>query len=490
MESKIIRGLDMRKNLKLVFVLIICLGMLVPACALAERVDLKGEKITMSILGIAGWFPSKLGVDMSPAFADYAKQKYGYDVQFTFEEAPFETLFQKAAASLATRSDDYNIIVSDSQWLGGFAAPGWIVKLNDMIDNNPDLKAIEWYDKIVVDTYMSYPLGSDNYWGFPLEGDTMVLYVRKDKLLDPAERKAFNEKYGFEMPKTFEDFESLTYPDFVKILEFFTRPEQDFYGIAQHYSKGYDFVCTGAHNYIWSRGGRIWDNKTGQVWGVLNTPENAKSLAEYKASLKYAPPGAVNYDNGGIMEAWNGGKVFCAVMWAAVGQYMMEPKDGQAMIVPPPAHLINGDGKPNRIYSMGGQPWVINAFNDKEKMQVAEDFMEWWYTEDVQMEFARRGGNPVIKSVLNKPGFEDIKPWFRGYKWMLSTSKGRDFWHNPMYAVMMAKQQEAFHAYITDQVKDPKVSLDYAAYHVQKLLYDHGSTKIKPPAEGAKIELK
>jgi hypothetical protein len=66
MESKIIRGLDMRKNLKLVFVLIICLGMLVPACALAERVDLKGEKITMSILGIAGWFPSGLGWKCHP----------------------------------------------------------------------------------------------------------------------------------------------------------------------------------------------------------------------------------------------------------------------------------------------------------------------------------------------------------------------------------------------------------------------------------------
>ena len=156
------------------------------------------------------------------------------------------------------------------------------------------------------------------------------------------------------MPKTFEDFEALTYPNFVKILEFFTRPDQGFYGIAQHYSKVYDFVCTAAHNYIWSRGGKIWDNKTSQVWGVLNTAENAKSLEQYKESLKYAPPGAVNYGNSELMEAWNGGKVFCAIMWAAVGQYMMKPKDGQAMIVPPPAHLINGTGKPNRSYSMGG----------------------------------------------------------------------------------------------------------------------------------------
>ncbi len=54
----------------------------------------------------------------------------------------------------------------------------------------------------------------------------------------------------------------------------------------------------------------------------------------------------------------------------------------------------------------------------------------------------------------------------------------------------MAKQQEAFHAYITDQVTDPKVALDYAAYQIQKILYDHGSTKIKAPAAGAKIQLK
>ena len=480
----------MKITMKLLFVFAICLGLVLPAYVHADRIDLKGEKITMSILGIAGWYPSKLGVDMSPKFAEYAEKKYGYKVRFTFEEAPFETLFQKAAASLATKSDDYNIIVSDSQWLGGFAAPGWIVKLNDMIENNPALKAIEWYDQIVVDTYMSYPLGSDNYWGFPLEGDTMVLFVRKDKLLDPGERKAFKDKYGFDMPETFEDFEKLTMPDFEKMLEFFTRPDQDFYGLAQHYSKVYDFVCTGAHNYLWSRGGRIWDNQTGQVWGVLNTAENAKSLEEYKKSLQWAPPGAVNYGNPDIMEAWNGGKVFCAIMWAAVGEFMMEPKGGETMIVPPPMHLLNGQGEPNRIYSMGGQPWVISSFNDKKRMQVAEDFMEWWYTEEAQMEFARRGGNPVIKSVLNRPDFESIKPWFRGYKYMLEKSKGRDFWHNPMYSVMMAKQQEALHAYITGQVKDPKVALDYAAYHVQKILYDHGSTKIKPPAEGAKIELK
>ena len=482
----------MRELNKLFMTAIICAMMLNPVGthASADRVEMKGKKISMSVLGIAGWFPSKLGVDMSPAFAEYARKQYGYDVEFTFDEAPFDALFQKAASTLVTQSDKYNIIVSDSQWLGGFSAPGWIVKLNDMIEENPKLKATDWYDPIVVDTYMSYPLGSDNYWGFPLEGDTLALFVRKDLLLDPDERKAFKSKYGFEMPKTFEDFEKLTMPNFEKMLEFFTRPDEDLYGIAQHYSEVYDFVCTAAHNYVWSRGGRIWDNKTGQVWGILNTEENAKSLEEYKKSLKWAPPEAIHYGNSQIMDTWNSGNVFCAVMWAAVSQYMMNPKGGEAMIVPPPLHLINGNGEPRRMYSMGGQPWIINAFNDQEHMQVAKDFMEWWYTEEVQTEFARRGGNPVIASVLNSPGFEKIRPWFRTYKYMLKESRGRDFWHHPLYSRMLAKQQEAFHAYITGQVSNPKKALDYAAYHIQKILHDHGTTENPPPKSAAGIELK
>ncbi len=106
----------------------------------------------MKSLGIGGWFPSALGVEMAPLFNEYAKENYGYNVEFSLEEAPFETLYQKAASSLATKSDEYNIIVSDSQWIGGFAEPGWIVKLNDIIEDNPELKNIKWYCNSVVDT--------------------------------------------------------------------------------------------------------------------------------------------------------------------------------------------------------------------------------------------------------------------------------------------------------------------------------------------------
>ena len=62
---------------------VLSLVLLAPG-ALAADHPLKGQKIDMAILGIGGWLPSRLGVDMAPMFAKYAKEKFGYDVTFTF----------------------------------------------------------------------------------------------------------------------------------------------------------------------------------------------------------------------------------------------------------------------------------------------------------------------------------------------------------------------------------------------------------------------
>jgi multiple sugar transport system substrate-binding protein len=157
---------------------------------------LAGESIDMTILGIGGWVPSSLGAEMAnDLFKPYALENYGYDVTFRFDAAPFAALFQRAAASLATRSNEYNIIISDSQWLGALSEPGWIVNVNDIIEEHPELD-IEWYSEIVGVGYQEYPMYSGIRWGFPQAGDVVVMFVRRDMLLDEAERAAFLQQYG------------------------------------------------------------------------------------------------------------------------------------------------------------------------------------------------------------------------------------------------------------------------------------------------------
>ncbi len=444
---------------------------------------LAGQSIEMSILGIAGWPPSSLGVEMSPSFADYVNQRYDYEVSFSFAEAPISQLFQKAAASLATGSQEYNIIISDSQWLGALASPGWIVKINDLLPDNPGLD-VEWYSDIIRSCYQIFPDGTDQIWGLPQEGDTIALFVRTDLLLDEKERAAFSAKYGKELPRTFEDFEHLSMEEFEKIAAFFNRPEKEIWGTAMQYSREYDFVSCYLYPFMWSTGGHAWDPEKAQVEGILNTLENARAMEGMKRWLRYQPPRAVNYGIAEQIDVFTQGKVFSCFQWAAVGLAMIteELKD-KVMVVPPPTH---GGG---RTYTMGGQPWVINAFNDDEHMRVAVDFMNWWYLPETQLEFARRGGNPCDKATLTSAGIDDVQPWYRAYKFMLEENRSRDFWHHPKYAEMLSLQQEAFTSFMTGQTTDPMVALNYAACGQQKILHDFGTAAMAPSGACSGISL-
>lgn len=439
---------------------------------------LAGQSIEMNILGIAGWLPSSLGVAMSPLFAEFAKETYGYDVSFNFAEAPFSDLFQKAATSLATRSQEYNIIISDSQWLGALAQPGWIVKLNDIIAANPELQ-IDWYSQTVVDTYMTYPDGSTDRYGLPQEGDTIALFLRKDMLDDPAEQQAFQQKYGMKLPTTHAEYENLTMAEFEKVADHFNRPEQGLWGTAMQYSRVYDFVSCYLYPFMWSQGGEIWNPDTGQVVGILNSETNARGMEEMKAWLKYQPPGATNFGIAEQVDVFSTGKVFSCFQWAAVGLVMIpENLQGKVMVVAPPKHGVGSDA--GRLYTMGGQPWVLNAFNDGAHMRVGIDFLKWWYRPETTLEFARRGGNPCDAATLNDPAFDDINVWNRAYKFMLTEGRSRDFWHHPKYAEMLALQQEGFSAYMTGQNQDAMAVLDYIACGQQQILVDAGAAPDVP----------
>jgi multiple sugar transport system substrate-binding protein len=458
------------------------------AAAPAADDPMKGKKVEMSILGIGGWVPSKLGVDMGPLFAKYAKDKFGYDVTFTFQEAPFSALFQKAAASLATKSQEYNIIISDSQWLGAFAEPKWIVSVSDLVKQNPELN-IDWWDPIVKASYQTYPDGSDQLWGLPEEGDVIVLYVRQDMFSDPKEMADFKAKYSMDLPQTYDDWLKVTMPDFEKISEFFTRPDKGLWGTVMQYSKEYDFMTMFLYPFMWSLGGQIWDPNGEKIYGVINSAENAQAMEWNRRMLKYQPAGALNYAIADDADAFTQNKVATAFQWAAMGPAMIpDALKGKVMVVAPPA-FKRADGSLHRVYSLGGQPWVINAFNDADHMRVAVDFMKWWYLPETQLEYAKRGGNPTDKATLSAAGFDDIQPWFKAYKYMLNTDRARDFWHDPKYSEMLAAQQEGWTAYASGQVNDAANTLEWIACQQQKILLDAGRSKIAPPDSCAKVEL-
>jgi len=445
-----------------------------PSIVRAASGRLAGKSIHLSILGIAGWTPSRLGVDLAPEFVRYAKSKLGYDVSFSYAEAPFAQLFQKAATSLATHSQEYNIIISDSQWLGALAQPKWILPQDKVIAQRKSLD-VEWFAPVVRSAYQTYPDGTLHRWGFPQEGDTMALYIREDLLRAPGEAEAFQKRYGRKLPQSWEDFEALSYPDFLKLVEFFNRPEKGFNGFGSQFSREYDFISDPVMSLMRSQGGDVWNAKTGQIEGILDTPGNARALQQYKDLLKFEPQGGVNFGIAELIDAFTQGKIFSALQWAALGPAMItDTLKGKVIVVPPPG-FPDASGKLMRNYIIGGQPWVLNAFNDADRQEAALDFLEWWYTPETSLAFAHHGGNPCDKTTLSRPDFDTIQPWYRTYKYMLSHSS--DFWHDPAYADLLSTQQQAFTAFATNQVQDPAKALHYTACRQQAILFDAGTAQ-------------
>ena len=466
------------------------LYMLMPTVswAQANRLDLKGKQINIAIIGIAGWLPSKLPYEMSPEFAKYAKEKYGYDVSFSYADAPFSTLFQKAASSLATKSNEYSLMISDSQWLGAFTEPGWIVKLDDVVKQNPELN-IEWYNPVLRTSYQEYPDNSGHKVGFPEETDVLVVFARKDLFQDPKEREAFKAKYGKDLPQTFEDWENIAFnDDFEHICEFFTRPDKNLYGTVFQHSKEYDFQSMYVYPFMWSMGGEFWDPKTHDVEGYLNTEVNAKAMEYQKKFVQWEPPGALNYGISENIQAFTQGKTATSIMWAAVGLAMITDQNRDKVMVVPAPGIRQADGSLKRLYCIGGQPWVINNFATPEQKQVIIDFLEWWYSPAITLEYAKRGGNPADKATLESPQFDSINPWNRAMKYMIPLN--RDFYHSPKYSELLSIQQEAFTAYVTGAMNDPMKALNWAAARQQQVLYDLGDTQKKPTAAYLKLQLK
>lgn len=453
------------------------LGWLCHARAADAEHPLKGQSIELVISGLADRPPSRIAAEMAPAFAAYARERHGYDVSIRFDPAPVAALFERTESAFAAKTAMPSLLIIQNEWLDAFASPKWIVPLNPLIQANPELD-LEWYAPSTKSAHQLSPADSNNRWAMPQSGDALALYIRRDLLIASGEAAAFHKKHGMDLPQSWEDFEKLTWADYTKLLDFFTRRENNLYGLGSHWSAAGDSVSCPAISFILGAGGEIWRPKAGQVAGVLDTDANAAAIAAYKALLAYQPGDALGYDAAGLTAAFTEGKLFSALQWCSAGPDMIPAAMRDKILVVPPPTFPDPAGKPNRRYVVGGQGWALNAFADDPQRLVALDVLKWWFQPATTLEFARRGGNPCDRRTLDASGFDDLQPWFRTYRTMLHSDAV--LWRDPQFHELLAISQEALAAYMAGRVADPRHALDDIACRQQALLFDQGTAERQP----------
>ena len=298
---------------------------------------LAAKDITIK-MAVPDWPPTRIMQDLAN---ESYKAPSGNNVRLEADFIPWPNYYERLAASLTSGEQKYQMVVSDSQWLGAFVEGGYYMKINDFIDNDPELQEIfgDLHPNLVA-SYSTYPHKSENFYGFPQMPDVLIVYYRTDLFCDESEQAAYQEKYGKKLPCDPAEMDDVDWDQVKTFGEFFRRAkgdqlagqalDDDFYGIAYQAGKAYDFNIMQVNAFIWQHGADIWDETKapeGQAEGVVNSDTAVQALDHYLSLLEYMPPVVKTgtMDIFKVDELFREGKVAWIIQWIGFAESAITP---------------------------------------------------------------------------------------------------------------------------------------------------------------------
>src|SRR6202022_4143199 len=151
----------------------------------------------------AAWDPANALVELSKDFT----AKTG--TQMKYEFVPWTSYADRFLNELNSKGKLCDLLIGDSQWIGGAAENGHYVKLNEFIDKN-GIKMRDFMPATVLG-YSEWPKNSPNYWALPAMGDAVGWTYRKDWFARPEVEAEVKKKYKRDLapPKTYAQLKEI-----------------------------------------------------------------------------------------------------------------------------------------------------------------------------------------------------------------------------------------------------------------------------------------
>lgn len=391
----------------------------------------------------AAWDPANALVELSKDFT----AKTGIDMKFEF--VPWPNFADRMLNELNSHGKLCDLMIGDSQWIGGGAENGHYVKLNDFFDKEGI--SMDDFLPATVYAYSTWPKGTPNYWALPAMGDANGWFYRKDWFAKPELQAEYKKRYGRDLapPKT-----QLELKD---IGEFFQGREIDgkkVYGVAIFTERGSEGITMGATGALYAWGFQ-YDDPPGsyKMDGIVNLPNAVEALEYYKALYKCCtPPGYTDAYMQEGLDAFKSGQVAMAMNWFAFfpGLYKDPAVGGDRIgfFVNPPQKV--------KASTLGGQG--ISVVSYSEKKESALKYIKWFAQPDVQKKWWSLGGYSCHKAVLNDPSFPKSQPFAADF--LKAMGGVKDFWQEPAYAELLLAMQKRLHDYVVADQGTAKEALD------------------------------
>ncbi len=436
--------------------LLACAAAIAAAVVMApvDQARAEGKQITLCW---AAWDPANALVELSKDFT----AKSGIDMKFEF--VPWPNFADRMLNELNSHGKLCDLIIGDSQWIGGSAENGHYVKLNDFFDK--EKISMDDFLPATVYAYSTWPKGTPNYWALPAMGDALGWIYRKDWFAKPEIQAEFKAKYNRDLapPKTWDELK--------EVAEFFQGRDIDgkkVYGAAIFTERGSEGITMGATAALYAWGFQYDDPKNPyHMDGIVNSPDAVAALDAYKALFKCCtPPGYTNAYMQEGLDAFKSGQVAMAMNWFAFwpGMYK-DPNVGGEHI----GFFVNPSEK-IAASTLGGQGISVVSYSDKK--DEALQYIKWFAQPDVQKKWSQLGGYSCAKAVVLDPGFKDTSPFAADF--LVAMQQVKDFWQEPAYAQLLQAMQKRIHDFVVADQGTAQEALDSLIKDWTQVFQDEG----------------
>lgn len=331
---------------------------------------------------------------------------------------------------------------SQAEWM----ELGLITPVGRFIKNNPDLVNTSL---LGMDDFHSQSIEDFTYkgeWiGFPLYLTGVALHYRKDLFNDPEERKAFKEKYGYELnsPQTYEKY--------YDVAEFFTRKagenlagkvlKNDFYGIS-HSNKPTSFLWYDYVNVFRAFGAEMYNSDT--LKPTFNSPESINAAKYYVSLVPFLPPGHMSKASGEATALFAEGRVAMQVEYfQRFTSMVLNPEKCDLAQKVGFTALPSVEGVEGRKHAahFGGN--AISLFSLSEHKAAAYKLLEKAFSakaikEVLLTDFANGGWVPPRLSIFEDQEVNKSLPWLSEAKKQLLDREDIDYFQLPQLPIYFA----------------------------------------------------
>jgi multiple sugar transport system substrate-binding protein len=391
----------------------------------------------------AAWDPANALVELSKDFT----AKTGTPMKFEF--VPWTSFADRFLNELNSKGKLCDLLIGDSQWIGGAAENGSYVKLNDFFDKN-GIKMSDFMPATVTG-YSEWPKHTPNYYALPAMGDAIGWTYRKDWFARPDLRAEYKKKYSRELgpPKTYAELK-----DIASFFQGRVIDGKKVYGAYIYTERGSEGITMGVTNVLYDYGFDYQDpRKPYAMDGFVNSPTAIAGLEFYKSLYDCCTaPGMTNAYMSEGLDAFKSGQVAMQMNFFAFfpGLYK-DPKVGGDRI----GFFPNPAGK-QHYTQLGGQGISVVSYSDNR--DAALQYIKWFARPDVQKKWWALGGYSCAKSVLLDPGFARSAPFAQDF--LTSMGMVKDFWAEPSYAQLLLAMQKRVHNYVVANNGTAKDALD------------------------------